>query len=253
MTTTTRKQYRIDELLAQGEQWFEPLDDETFAALVEAVKAHADGQLTAPVVISERGRLLDGHHRLMALAQLGRKVITEHDVRIDHTATDAESEALAAISYQFRRRQITGKEKAKLARDLMRRFGWSMGQVAKHLGVSRPAVSQWLAAYPDPSFIPPDKVTGIDGKDYTISPDPEPTTKRGRAQRDYSPVSVVEDYALQLGNPGWGQWVSQWALTAEGDERHNVAENLKAIAVSCAMLAEQLAGHDNAEPDGEAF
>ena len=73
-------------------------------------------------------------------------------MRIDRTAKDAESEALAAIGYQRHRRQTTTADNAKVARDLMRRFGWSQGVVAQRLGVSAAAVSQWLKAHPDPTF-----------------------------------------------------------------------------------------------------
>ena len=242
--------YRIDELLANGEQWFGALDEETFDALAKGVKRHGDGELTVPIVISERGRLLDGHHRLMALQQAGRKIITDADVRVDHTATDAESEAMASIGYQFTRRQISTAEKAKLARDLMRRFGWSMGQVAKHLGVSRPAVSQWFAAHPDPSFTPPTEVTGVDGKSYPVEP---PTARKPRSEPDYSPVRVVDDYALQLCNPGWGQWVRSWALTSTPEERATVRDNLLLIAGTLAMLGEGLVAGDGPEPEGEPF
>ena len=247
------KQYRIDELLANGEQWFAPLDEETFDALAGALAGHGDAELTVPIVLSERGRLLDGHHRLMALQRAGRKVITEADVRVDHTATDPETEALAAIAYQFRRRQLGTPEKAKLARDLMRRFGWSQATIAKQLGVSRPAVTQWLTAHPDPSWTPPDTITGEDGKTYTVTPGPEPKAKPARPARDYTPAVVVEDYVAQLCSPGWGQWINQWAATAPAEERHAVAEGLKLIATSSAMLAEHLTTTDGAGEDGDGF
>jgi hypothetical protein len=246
------KQYRIDELLATGEQWFERLDDETYQALADGLNAHGDAEMTVPIVISERGRLLDGHHRLMVMQTAGRKILNERDVRIDHTATDPETEALASIAYQFRRRQLGAAEKAKLARDLMRRFGWSLGTIAKQLGVSRPAVSKWLIDYPDPTFVPPDERTGADGKTYTVPPDPEPTTKRPKAEPDYSPVWVVDDYTRQLCNPGWGQWVRTWSLVASDEGRADVVANLNLLAAALGQLAEDVAAVPN-EPVGGGF
>jgi DNA-binding XRE family transcriptional regulator len=234
------KQYRIEALLADGEQWFDDLDPETFNALSTGVNGHADGELTVPIVISARGRLLDGHQRLTALMHNGRKMISAADIRIDHTAVDAETEALAAIAYQINRRQVTTAEKAKVARDLMARFSWSQATVAKRMGVTRPAVSQWFLGHPDPTAPVPTTVTGLDGKTYPVAPAPEPKAKRPRAQPDYSPVRVADDYALQLCNPGWGQWVRTWALDALDEERTAVADNLKLIASTCAMLANDL-------------
>jgi ParB-like chromosome segregation protein Spo0J len=141
---------KIAELLANGEQPFEPLDAETFDALAAAIGA-GRRKLTVPIVLSARGRLLDGHQRLAALLRNGRKTLSTDDVRIDRKATDPEKEAIAAINYQRLRRQTTTADNAKVARQLMRRFGWSQGVVAEKLGVSQPAVSQWLRAHPDPS------------------------------------------------------------------------------------------------------
>jgi hypothetical protein len=245
------KQYRIDELLANGEQWFEDLDTETFESLVAALNAHTpDSPMTVPVVLSERGRLLDGHQRLMALQRLGRKVITERDVRIDHKAKDDESEAVASISYQFRRRQLGTAEKAKLARDLMARFRWSQGTIARQLGVSRPAVTQWLTAHPDPDFTPPTTIRGEDGRDYTL--DPEPKVKRP-PRKGPAMTEVVDEYARQLANPAWGQWLTGWAVTAPAEERDAVVASLLDIARATAMLAEHLSSAAIEGDDEESF
>lgn len=56
-------------------RWLDDMHAERFAALVADIDRR--GQRT-PVIVGDDGRLWDGHHRVCALARLGRRWVTFH-------------------------------------------------------------------------------------------------------------------------------------------------------------------------------
>ncbi len=238
--TAIPKTRKIVDLLANGEQWWGPLDAVTYESLKYEIFAN-DGKLTLqPVILSVRGRLLDGHHRLMIAQEYGRKVITENEWRVDTNAVDAETEALAAIGYQRNRRQTTSADNAVMARRLMRQFSWSQGNVAKKLHVSAAAVSQWLSAHPDPDFEVTSRV-GLDGKTYTVDPDdespPKAKTIRRPAKAGQQVVNTSNKYRAEITNPEFAGWLD---ANAADDERVELAMIWRAVSEAAARIAESL-------------
>ncbi len=155
--------YDIEALLNKGVQ---PLDDLDPDALKELGKGIGKGPLAIPVSVTEDGTLIDGHQRLKAMLGNGRKFIDANDVRVIPGATDANALEWA-VRLNVQRRHLTVDQKADLARKLQATRGWSQGRIAKAFGVSRPAVSQWLAkAAPDDDVDTPTFVTGLDGRAY---------------------------------------------------------------------------------------
>ena len=172
--------YAIKTLLAAGEQPFADLDDQELDSLGKAI---GKGPLDNPVSVSEDGILLDGHQRLKAMLRSGRTWIQPSDVRIVEGVT-RENALEKAVELNVRRRHLTVDQKADLARRLQRERRWSQGKIAKLFGVSRPAVSQWLAKTADDnddSARQPRLIQGGDGKFY----DREAVSNRpaGRPQR----------------------------------------------------------------------
>jgi len=157
--------YAIKTLLAAGEQPFADLDDDELDSLGKAI---GKGPLDDPISVSEDGILLDGHQRLKAMLRSGRTWIQPSDVRIIEGVT-RENALEKAVELNVRRRHLTVEQKADLARRLQRERRWSQGKIAKLFGVSRPAVSQWLAKTADENAdrgAEPHLIQGDDGKFY---------------------------------------------------------------------------------------
>lgn len=171
---TNTGKWRIETLLATGVQVFDNLTDEDLATLGGDLDAR---DLTVPVVVSADGILVDGHQRLLALHRRGVKYLTADQVRVSEriTATNALEES---VKLNVRRRHLTIADKAVVARRLIRERGFSQARVAELFGVSRPAVSQWLAAVADDNpDTEPVEVLGLDGKVRTVTPPKGSTPK----------------------------------------------------------------------------
>ena len=182
--------YAIKNLLAAGEQPFADLDDDELDSLGKAI---GKGPLDDPVSVSEDGILLDGHQRLKAMLRANRIYIDASDVRII-TGVTRENALEKAVELNVRRRHLSVEQKAELARRLQRERRWSQGKIAKLFGVSRPAVSQWLAKTSDDadSGGGPRLIQGGDGKFY----DREAVSNR-RPTRPQRPPWHPEGYAFK--------------------------------------------------------
>jgi ParB-like chromosome segregation protein Spo0J len=159
-----RVRYSIEALLNSGAQPFDDLDEDALSALGKGIGKR--GPLADPVSVSSDGVLLDGHQRLKAMRTAGRKFIEANDVRVIPQA-NRENALEWAVRLNVQRRQLSVEEKAEVARRLQRERRWSQAKIADLFGVSRPAVSQWLANTTDPEDEDaPDYVVGEDGKRY---------------------------------------------------------------------------------------
>jgi hypothetical protein len=167
--------YNIDKLLASGIQYFDDLDEDQFAALKSSMGRR--GPLLDPVTVTRDGILLDGHQRLKSMKAAGRDYVEATDIRLVDVPRDDALEV--SIQLNLNRRHMTLEQKAELARRLQRELSWSQGKIAEKFGVSRPAVSQWLAKTEPPDEGPDDgplgqpepvpangRVRGADGKEY---------------------------------------------------------------------------------------
>lgn len=137
---TTRKQYKISDLLTDSVQPFEDLDAEMLDAIGRGM---VEGQaLAVPVVITSDGVLVDGHQRLRVLQQQGRSVISAEDVRVIPATKEDALEW--SIKLNVQRRHLTTEQKAAKALELRQTKRWSDSKIAELFGVSRAAVGQWL-------------------------------------------------------------------------------------------------------------
>jgi transcriptional regulator with XRE-family HTH domain len=183
--------YAIKTLLAAGEQPFADLDDDELDSLGKAI---GRGPLDDPVSVSEDGILLDGHQRLKAMLRAKRTYIDASDVRIIQGVT-RENALEKAVELNVRRRHLTVEQKADLARRLQRERRWSQATIARLFGVSRPAVSQWLAKTADEDqggATEPRLIQGGDGKFY----DREAVSNR-QPTRPQRPPWHPEGYAFK--------------------------------------------------------
>jgi ParB-like chromosome segregation protein Spo0J len=159
--------FDIRKLLAEGVQPFGDLPDETMSSLAGSIGRK--GRLLDPITMTSDLVLVDGHQRLKAMLAAGRSRIAVEDIVIAANTTRKDALRLA-VELNMKRRHMTPEEKGVAARRLQREYGWTQGQIAEHMGVSRPSVNAWLkaasAAAPDDG---PGFVATSDGRMYPTS------------------------------------------------------------------------------------
>lgn len=164
MTGPRASFYAIEELLSQTVQPFPDLPPDQFEELRQSIKANG---LEVPVLLTEDQFLYDGHQRLKALLTLGRKRISREDTRVQRGVTRANMLEHAYMTNTTRRHLSTADKAAAMHQCVAR--GWSQRKIARTFGMTQPAVSQLLAAYP-PEHVPEVIITeGADGKTYKRS------------------------------------------------------------------------------------
>lgn len=142
------------------------LSDAEFASLKESLRLH--GCLVA-IEYDEEGMILDGHHRLRALRELG---ITSHP-RVIRAGLGGHADKVAhALALNVHRRHLTPSQRADAVLRL-REAGWSTRRIASETGIPKSTVSRDLNKSPDSG---PDTVTGGDGKTYNSRKPSKPAT-----------------------------------------------------------------------------
>jgi hypothetical protein len=162
MTPERPSRYSIQALLNSGNQPLPDLDNDAQRRLGRAI---GQDPLADPVSVSSDGILLDGHQRLKAMLKNGRKFIEARDIHVVEAA-NRDNALEYAVRLNVQRRQMTVEMKADLARRLQAERQLSLGTIAKWFGVSRPAVSQWLAKTDSDDTPRPTEVIGEDGRVY---------------------------------------------------------------------------------------
>ena len=108
-----------------------PMAPEQFEALKQDI---AERGVVTPIDMDDQGRVLDGHHRLLACAELG---ITSYPVfvRVD-LKTDAEKRSFARQVNTLRRHLTRAQLRELIAGQLRDTTEWSDRRIARWLGVS---------------------------------------------------------------------------------------------------------------------
>ena len=211
----------IQKLMDEYRNLYPALDDETFERLERNFMLNE--RKTSKIVLSARGRMVDGWHRCLILLNAGRKALTEDDYTVDYTAVDELSELKAHVGYQENSRSSTSTMRAAMARQVMRRYGWSAGRFAEEFGFKHDTVKKWLARNPDTQFdaeMAEIGRIGKDGKLYTDVPVPEgedeadtedapPKGKAIRRKPSSGEAVVLETNRIRahLTNPELREWV----------------------------------------------
>lgn len=158
---------------------------EEFEGLKESIRLNG---LLVPIEYDEHGAVLDGHHRLRALRELGWEKRHSRVIRSGLTEADKVAHALAI---NVHRRHLTGDQRANAVHRL-RHAGWSIRRIADETGVSKTTVARDLAKPSQVDGDAPETVTGADGKAY-------------RARRSTKPTTVEADDGVRpLGAPAEG-------------------------------------------------
>lgn len=239
MTTINRD---IKWLLENGIQVWPHVDNQTMADLQESIVANGK-ELDVPVMLSARGKLIDGHMRLEALYNLGRKRLKDTEFKINRQAKDDLSEYAAAGRYQLLRRQHTPEQAAAMAAGLMRRFNLSQNAVAEALGVSGAAVSKWFKANPQqkPQV---DFVVGKDGKAYDTESTPKSSRRAEKTPGREIKESIAKHHQADC-TPDFQQWV---VTEHDPADRATLIGACVALSQRWSNLKEALEGEQFMEP-----
>ena len=132
------------------------LTAEEYDALKTDIAEHG---VLVPVEIDEHGNILDGHHRVRACEELGRKdypstmrVGLSEEEKIEH-----------ALTLNLARRHLTREQRRDVVLTL-RQQGWSSTRIAERLGVSDQTVLNDLSTSKFLEVELPDRTIGKDGK-----------------------------------------------------------------------------------------
>lgn len=136
------------------------LSPEDFGALKASI---ADLGILVPILLDEKGQVIDGQHRLRAAAELGLPD-SQVPFEIRPGLTDQEREALA-YSANLARRHLRPEQRAEIATSL-RQKKYSGARIAGLLGVDEATVRRDLSGSADAE---PEKVLGSDGRAYPAS------------------------------------------------------------------------------------
>ena len=178
-------------------------DPELVATMATDIKAGREApggdDLTTKLVFSMRGRLIEGFTRRDTLTKIGITEIGRDDYTIDPLAVDEESELARAMIYQLNRRNLgdAKRQRAAWAAFLRDERKLSQSKIAKLMGVSQPAVSQWFSDFPEFARKKATTVVGEDGK-TRISP---ATTPRKQAAAK-GPVAWTPPFTPADDDPG---------------------------------------------------
>lgn len=145
------------------------LTDTEFEGLKESIKNHG---LLVPIEYDEHGAVLDGHHRLRALRELGRE--KQHS-RVIRSGLDEPDKIAHALALNVHRRHLTTDQRAEAVLKL-RQAGWSVRRIATQTGIPKSTVARDLNTAPPGDPTNPATVIGTDGKTYPARQPTKPTT-----------------------------------------------------------------------------
>lgn len=192
----------------KGYQFFHPLPASVYESLKSSIEANG---VLVPIVVDEKGSVLDGHHRRRICAELHIDCPTV----VLEGLSEQEKEAVV-LTMNALRRHLSGAEKGQ-AITRLRDLGWSTRRIAEAVGVSHMTVHRAgvtpVTPDPDPggADAPPETARvpetphtapvepaeeGTGDRKPQPAPTPRVTGKDGKshpARRDHGQQSVRTD------------------------------------------------------------
>ena len=136
-------------------QVMRPLSEEEYRDLRDDISLRG---VQVPVIVDTVGRIIDGHHRVRACIELGIS-----DYPRDIRDIDPDGARALAVAVNNARRQVSAQARALMMLTL-RASGQSVRAIAHMLAVSKSSVARTLATVPFGTVEPPERITGIDGR-----------------------------------------------------------------------------------------
>jgi len=136
-------------------QVMRPLSEEEYRDLRDDIALRG---VQVPVIVDTAGRIIDGHHRVRACIELGIS-----DYARDIRDIDPDGARALAVAVNNARRQVSAEARALMMLTL-RASGQSVRAIAHTLAVPKSSVARTLATVPFGTVEPPERITGIDGR-----------------------------------------------------------------------------------------
>jgi ParB-like chromosome segregation protein Spo0J len=173
-------------------QLYGALDVGTEAALRASIQKFG---VLIPVVVDQRGRILDGHHRKRIAAELKHACPT----KTIHVKDDGHAKEIATTLNKDRR-QLPAEERIPVVAAL-REEGHSLRAIGAALGVSQTQVANDLKTSGVNHFTPeknPKKVKGVDGKQYPEKQKKAAATKPAPSAPARKPAAPPKEEQLHI-------------------------------------------------------
>jgi ParB-like chromosome segregation protein Spo0J len=116
-------------------QFLPCLSLDEYEALRESIRENG---VIEPVVVDERGEVIDGHHRVKVCKELG----IEYPVRVIEGLGEERKQNLS-IELNMTGRELTKDQKKDLAISLFEK-GWTQERIALRMKVNQSTISRWL-------------------------------------------------------------------------------------------------------------
>lgn len=169
-----------------GFQMLDDLDAAAYSALKESIAIRG---VLVPVMVDQHARILDGHHRAKAAAELGVECPT-HVVEVVNAA-DARDVALLVNAV---RRHLDVAQRRQIVADL-RSSGHSLRAIAAATGVTKSQIAKDVEQLSTGGQLTePDRIIGQDGKSRPATrPAPQPVEERGTNWSQRSDFDDLDD------------------------------------------------------------
>jgi ParB-like chromosome segregation protein Spo0J len=138
-----------------GYQFLPSLSLDEYEALRESIRKYG---VIQPVIVDEKGTVIDGYHRVKVCKELG----IDYPTKVIEGLLEEEKENLS-VSLNIKRRHLTKDQKKELALAL-REQGWTQERIASVFEVTHQTISNWLKSakicnldQPSPKPSPEDK------------------------------------------------------------------------------------------------
>jgi len=159
-----------------------PLSADEFAALKADIARHG---VRVPVVIDvDSGEVVDGHHRIRAVTELGKRGIKVAYDRQTVRFADDDDRLRYVVGANLFRRHLTRQQRAEVAA-VLRQRGWSLRRIGDTVGVNDKTVRNDLASIAELSAISlPERIERKGGGTYPSRRPTSPPSLFVRGDRD---------------------------------------------------------------------
>jgi ParB-like chromosome segregation protein Spo0J len=117
-------------------QFLPSLTLEEYEALRESIRENG---VIEPVIVDEKGAIIDGHHRVKACEELG----IEYPTRALHDLSEEQKQDLS-LELNLTGRDLTKDQKKEVAVSLFEQ-GWTQERIALRMKINQSTVSRWLS------------------------------------------------------------------------------------------------------------
>lgn len=145
-----------------------------------------------PIIVNDRGEVIDGQHRLRIAVELG---LPQNTIPFEvHAGLSSEEERALAKDLNLHRRHLGREERREWVIRLTTQHGLSVRQIAEHTNLPKSTVDRDLTECSGVPFGTPEHVTGSDCKTY---PSTKPTAETLNARQERVKEAKAEGQSIR--------------------------------------------------------